>query len=57
MEHFRNKCGLHKGEARSDKIARRNDVSTIGVPGTAFATSVQIRTRLGNTVWLLEAPY
>lgn len=41
---FCNKPGLHKGDVRSDKIARCNDVLTIGVLGTdgVFATSVQI---------------
>lgn len=30
---FQDNPGLHKGDARSDKIARRNDASTIGVLG------------------------
>lgn len=44
MSLFCNNPGLHKGDVRSDKIARCNDVPTIGVLGTddVFATSVQI---------------
>lgn len=41
---FCNNHGLHKGDVRSDKIARCNDVPTIGILGTdnVFAASVQI---------------
>lgn len=41
---FCNTSGLHKGDARSGKIARCNDAPTIGVLGTGplFAMPVQI---------------
>lgn len=49
---LRDNTGLHKGDARSDKIARRNDVPTIGVLGneSLFAMRVQICKRRNHHV-------